>query len=268
MGAFLQELWAEFKSPIPWVVFLTVAMVVAVAGPFGSYGALGISDRVLLWVPISFLAVLFGTFTRACIHGPIGIRPRLLAPFLIAAANSVVLGPALYLLLHGLFSQGFRATSSPQEMALLVASLSLGICALRDAVEMPVAEFAPQSGTDHVPPVPRLARRLDAALRGEIWAISVRDHYVDVQTSLGKSSLLMRFSDAIDEVDGVAGTQVHRSQWVAWAGVDTVCREGSKMILNLKSGQPIPVSRNTRDKVEGRFPISAPAGQTEAQGAA
>lgn len=268
MGAFLQELGAEFKSPIPWVVFLTVAMVVSVAGPFGSYGALGISDRVLVWAPISFLAVLIGSFTRACVHGPIGIRHRLLAPFLITAANSVVLGPTLYLLLHGLFSQVFRATSSLQEISFLVASLSLGICALRATVETPVAEFAPPSGSDHHPPVPRLARRLDLALRGDIWAISVRDHYVDVHTSLGKASLLMRFSDAIDEVDCVEGSQVHRSHWVAWSGVDAVCREGGKMILNLKSGQQIPVSRNNRDKVEARFPISAPAGQTEAQGAA
>jgi len=269
LGAFLQELGAEFKSPVPWVVFVTVAMAVSVAGPFGSYGVLSISERVLFWTPISFLAVLIGSLIRSLVHGPVGIRHRLLAPALIAAANSALLGPALYFLLRGLFLQVFSATSSLQEISLLVASLSLGICALRGSVEQPLAAAnLVQGEAGFGPPPPRLARRLDAGRRGEIWAISVRDHYVDVHTSLGKSSFLMRFSDAIDEVDCMEGAQVHRSHWVAWAGVETVCRDGGKMILHLKTGQQIPVSRNNRDKVEARFPLRAPEGQAEAQGAA
>ena len=268
MGAFLQELGADFKSPVPWVVFVTVAMAVSVAGPFGSYGVLSLSERVVFWTPISFLAVLIGSLIRALVYGPVGIRHRLLAPVLITAANSAVLGPSLYLLLHGLFSRGFSTTSSLQEISTLVASLSLGICALRGAVEPPVTAPVPQSAIDDGPLPPRLARRLEAGRRGEIWAISVRDHYVDVHTSLGKSSLLMRFSDAIDEVDCVEGAQVHRSHWVAWAGVEAVDRAGGKVILQLKTGQQIPVSRNNRDKVETRFPVSASEGLAEAQGAA
>ena len=36
--------------------------------------------------------------------------------------------------------------------------------------------------------------------------------------------------------------------------ITTVCREGGKLVLQLKSGQQIPVSRNHRAKVDARFP--------------
>jgi DNA-binding LytR/AlgR family response regulator len=91
-------------------------------------------------------------------------------------------------------------------------------------------------------------------MHGDIWAITVRDHYVDVQTSLGKASMLLRFADAVAEAEPTLGTQVHRSHWVAWQGVGSVCREGGKVMLHLKNGSQIPVSRNHRDKVDTRFP--------------
>lgn len=266
MGAFLKELGAELRSPVPWVVFVTVAMTVSVAGPFGSYGVLNISERVLFWTPICFLAVLLGSLIRASVAGPLGMRHRFWGTVLITTVNSTVLSPALYALLNDVFSPVFSATSNLQEIALLVGSLSLGICALRVSVDPQMGEGAPPEIAGR--PSPRLARRIEPARRGDIWAISVRDHYVDVHTSLGKSSLLMRFSDAIAEVDCVEGAQVHRSHWVAWEGVGAVCRESGKMILHLKSGPQIPVSRNNRDKVEARFPTLEPQARAAAIGAA
>ena len=116
--------------------------------------------------------------------------------------------------------------------------------------------------------LPRLLRRIEPEYQGEIWAITVRDHYVDVQTSLGKVSLLMRFSDAVEEVDGVPGGQVHRSHWVAWAGVGSVARDGGKVTLQLRNGDQIPVSRVNRNKVYTRSPPPAILNPAEVKGAA
>lgn len=71
-------------------------------------------------------------------------------------------------------------------------------------------------------------------------------------TSAGPSSLLMRFSDAIEETLGVPGAQVHRSHWVAWDAVTGVEREPGKLFLILTDGSRIPVSRAHRDKLEER----------------
>ncbi|MEM6374550.1 MAG: hypothetical protein AAF727_17510, partial [Pseudomonadota bacterium] len=47
---------------------------------------------------------------------------------------------------------------------------------------------------------PRLLNRLPAEQRGALIRISVRDHYVDIVTVQGVTSLLMRFSDAMAEL--------------------------------------------------------------------
>jgi hypothetical protein len=57
---------------------------------------------------------------------------------------------------------------------------------------------------------------LPANLRGgEIWALEAEEHYTKIHTSKGNTLLLMRFSDAITEMDPQPGLQVHRSFWVS-----------------------------------------------------
>lgn len=243
-------------------------MAVAVAGPFGSYGVLTLAERVLFWTPTIGLAVMIGSVIRAYVYGALGLHGKLSGSALIAVLTCAVLCPPLDLLFGAVFPPLFSSLNGMVEVVLLVASLSLGFCAIRvsaapaaEPPAKPVAEPAPVH-------TPRLMRRLDHDKRGEIWAISVRDHYVDVHTSLGKSSLLMRFSDAMDEVNCLPGAQVHRSHWVAWAGVGSVCREGGKMILHLKNGHQLPASRNNRDKVDARFPVFGDATPSESKGAA
>lgn len=267
MGAFLRELVADLRSPVPWVLWLTISMAVAVAGPFGSYGALDASQRVLFWTPVIGVAVGLGSMIRALIYGPLKVRNKLIGSVLIAALTCAVLSPPLYLLISHIFPPVFSQFSGMIEVILMVTSLSMGACALRVSAD-PADKNTSEAEAVTLVQEPRLARRLDAEKRGVIWAISVRDHYVDVQSSLGKSSLLMRFSDAIAEVDCLAGAQVHRSHWVAWDGVGSVCRESGKMILHLKNGHQIPVSRNHRDKVEAQFPLTGQLSRDQSKGAA
>lgn len=271
MGAFLAELRADLRSSAPWVLCMTLALVVSVAGPFGSYGAMPLTQRVLFWTPIIFLAVLIGSVIRAFVYAGLGMRGRVSGSILITALNTAVLCPLMYGLINSFFPRQLSLMGGFFEIVLLVSSLSLGVCALRVSAVPDVGETPTPAVAAAVAPAqaePRLARRLDLDKRGEIWAISVRDHYVDVHTSLGKSSLLMRFSDAIHEVDCVPGAQVHRSHWVAWDGVGSVCREGGKMILHLRNGHQIPASRNNREKVDGRFPTLETDALNETKGAA
>ncbi len=265
MGAFLKELSAEARSVLPWTLWVTISLAVAIAGPFGSYSAMTANMRVLFWTPVIAVALIAGAVVRAFIYGNLGWGGSMKGSLAATALNCTVICPPLYLLLNVVFPQLFSVTTHFGEVFLLVASISLGICALRNTAEneAQVARVSQGDPVSIMPRLPRLMRRIDPDLQGEIWAITVRDHYVDVQTSVGKSSLLMRFSDAIDEVDCQPGSQVHRSHWVAWSGVGSVCREGGKMILHLKNGHQIPVSRNHRDKVDAIFPLM-PAAKTVA----
>ena len=53
----------------------------------------------------------------------------------------------------------------------------------------------------------------------------------------------MRLADAIRELEGAGGLQVHRSWWVSKAAVRDVKREGGRVSLVLASGKLAPVSR-------------------------
>ena len=140
------------------------------------------------------------------------------------------------------------------EMALEIFTVSLGLCILRETQLIPaVPEVEVGTGTNNDTVVqPRLAGRREPDMRGTLISISVRDHYVDVRTDKGRSSLLLRLSDAVDETAPIDGAQVHRSHWVAWEAVQAVERKGDKVLLRLCDGDPIPVSRNYREKLEAR----------------
>lgn len=98
---------------------------------------------------------------------------------------------------------------------------------------------------------PRLIARLPANLRGgEIWALEAEEHYTKIHTSKGNTLLLMRFSDAIAEMDPQPGLQVHRSFWVSRRAVERVARVDKRWVVQLKGGLEIPVSRSYRVTVQ------------------
>jgi LytTr DNA-binding domain len=251
LAGFLAALRADVRSGVPVIIWLTLTFAVVISGPFGSYANHSMIERLLYWPPILAVAVAMSVTLRAFVSGGLGYCDTVKAAFLTAFLVAAALSPLIFLAVGQIFDPVFGGLFGFSEIFLMVGSVSLGVCSLRVATEP--ATFAPGDPVAAVADVPRLLRRLDPALQGDLWAITVRDHYVDVQTSAGKSSLLLRFSDAIAEAEPVAGAQVHRSHWVAWDGVGSVCREGGKMRLHLKNGDQIPVSRNHRDKVDARF---------------
>jgi hypothetical protein len=254
MSAFLDELKSDLRSRVPLVLWLVCAMSLAVSGPFGSYGIFSFWQRLLIWLPVTACAIATITLVRALVYGTWGLRDVPRGAILIAALSCLVICPPVYALANGPFLVPAVKGAGWAELILLVGSITLGISSLRHSIQPMIPATAPETLTETVEsgPLPRLIERLDPDLRGKLQSISVRDHYVDVSTSLGVGSLLMRFSDAISEVWPVEGAQVHRSHWVAWDAVEAVEREGGKLFLRLPSGARIPVSRNHRDKLEAR----------------
>jgi hypothetical protein len=91
---------------------------------------------------------------------------------------------------------------------------------------------------------PKFVERLPVKLRGaEIYAVEAEDHYLRLHTSRGSDLILMRLSDAIAELEGLEGAQVHRSWWVAKTALADVTRTAGRTVLKLKDGAEAPVSR-------------------------
>ena len=74
-------------------------------------------------------------------------------------------------------------------------------------------------------------------------AIEAEDHYCRVRRKDGSDALIhYRFGDALAEVAGIEGAQVHRGSWVAADAVLGAERAGRKWLLVLRQGPKVAVS--------------------------
>ena len=93
--------------------------------------------------------------------------------------------------------------------------------------------------------------RLSPELGTNLMHLRMRDHYVEAHTDAGCELVLMRFGDALKEVEDIEGARVHRSHWVAASAVRRLLREGGKTTLELDNGTRVPVSRSHRQAALG-----------------
>ena len=100
--------------------------------------------------------------------------------------------------------------------------------------------------------VSALLARLPVHKRGELHHLRMQDHYVEVHTDRGMEMVLLRFRDALREVEEVDGLQVHRSHWVARAAVERVERRDGRVTLLLVNGSTVPVSRSFAPALRAR----------------
>jgi DNA-binding LytR/AlgR family response regulator len=73
--------------------------------------------------------------------------------------------------------------------------------------------------------------------------VEAEDHYLRLHTSKGQDLILMRLADAVAELDGIEGAQVHRSWWVAREAITDAKRGDGRATLTLRDGAEVPVSR-------------------------
>jgi DNA-binding LytR/AlgR family response regulator len=123
------------------------------------------------------------------------------------------------------------------ELVLKVMAISAAMIAINVLAE--------RRGVTSAGPQPaKFLERLPLKLRGaEVWAVEAEDHYLRLHTSKGQDLVLMRLSDAIAELEGIEGAQVHRSWWVAREAITEAVRGDGRATLTLKDAAEVPVSR-------------------------
>lgn len=263
-----QRFRAAFLSPAPYVTWAALSLALAVSGPFGTYEHCTFLTRLWCFSVLVGLGLMYGIGARAGLQSIFPTLSFWRASLIVIGASLVILPVPLLFLLARLTM--LRPTSLPSltETAAIVLVFGLATAAIRwtmarasvvpadvsragspdavrpaeEAVAMDDAELAP----------PRLFSRLAAVDAGQLIRLSARNHYVDVVTDKGTSSLLIRMSDAIAELDGIDGLRVHRSHWVAAQAVRGHERKGDKRLLILADGARIPVSRKLQRDVATR----------------
>lgn len=230
-----------------WVVMIVVA---AVAGPFGTFSAMGLGERLLYWAVIVSTSMVLGYLSYG-VARMFWACDRLITQSVMAAALGTVLvaGDVWFLTPTNYWGSLVRPRF---DVLVSYAALILGAVALLRYYWKTMGAEVPVLVQPELPKevTPRLVRRLPETQGGDVLHLSVRDHFIEVTTVGGTSSIRMRFRDALDELDGVLGLRVHRSHWVATAAIQEVERDQARLFIKLVNGTRVPVSRNYRPVLE------------------
>jgi DNA-binding LytR/AlgR family response regulator len=108
----------------------------------------------------------------------------------------------------------------------------------------------------------RFLSRLPLDVGQEIISLSMQDHYVRVTTSRGSVMVLIRFSEAVRELAGYPGAQVHRSHWVASGQAKRILREKDRRMIELVDGRRLPVSRPYLDEARKLVSVDSDLAET------
>lgn len=81
----------------------------------------------------------------------------------------------------------------------------------------------------------------------DIQSVRTEDHYLNVVTRTSRSMVRAKLSDIAALHDGRHGVQINRSQWVAFAAIESIKDEDNGQVtLNLVNGDSATVSRTRR----------------------
>ncbi|MDX2222055.1 MAG: LytTR family DNA-binding domain-containing protein [Rhodospirillaceae bacterium] len=97
---------------------------------------------------------------------------------------------------------------------------------------------------------PGFFKKLRPDLGRNILALEAHEHYIKIHTDRGHELIHYRFGDAVRELGGTPGLQVHRSYWVAQDAVVAVSPAGKSFRLTLCNGLTVPVSLSFRGALQ------------------
>jgi hypothetical protein len=217
-------------------ITLAAGLFLSLAGAFGT-GEAPMVWRLAYWLPLMLVGWVWSVvvsrfvFRSGLFAEPTWARVAI-ASVLAALPVTVAVGVV------GRLAFGVHYASGPP---LLVFAYVLVVCVLLMLINIAVDRQPTTQASDKPP---KFLDRLPLKLRGaEVWAVEAEDHYLRLHTSKGQDLILMRLSDAVSELQGIEGAQVHRSWWIARDAITDAQRGDGRATLTLKDGSQVPVSR-------------------------
>ena len=214
----------------------------AFIGPFGTYDSMSPLARAGYWaLAMSGNWSIWAGSMLLAFHlaGGWPLRRRALA-LAAAALLAAVPGTAVVFAAEALFRPGYVGLGDLQQIYPGVAVIGLLISAAALSLRR---RPAPQAQETPAAAPPRFLNRLPQEIGGDLVYLRMADHYVEAFTTAGSDLVLMRFADAIAELEGADGMRVHRSYWVARGHVAGSERINGRPTLRLTGGHKVPVSR-------------------------
>lgn len=239
-------------------IMFALGLLLAALGPFGTFMMGNLPERLAYWVSLSVGGYLV---FRPAMGAAAAVAERLALPQAPAwiAATGLATIPMTFLV----WLASYRHTPSRWPSAADYFDLYLKVLVIGAGIALLFWFRSPRRGGTAAAPIsprppagvpaapqartttPRFLDRLPAHLGRELVALEMEDHYVRAHTTAGSTLILLRMRDAVAELDGIEGLQVHRSWWVARAAVAETFVEGRSAKLRLANGLEAPVARNS-----------------------
>jgi hypothetical protein len=235
--------------PLLWIACLAAAGLMIVTGGFGT-GELPVAGRAGFWLMLMGWNALKWQLLFAWRVRKPGDWPW------VAAAGTIPLNLPLPFEIQACARLiGTPMAAMPLDVWARAAAISLGVFALCSAIAWVVLRGMPRPAA---PVADGLLSRARIDADG-LAAIEAEDHYCRVHARTGQSALLhYRFGDALAELAGTDGAQVHRGAWVAAAAVEGAERDGRRWRLVLAGGVSVPVSATYVADARARGWLRAP----------
>ncbi|MFD1747063.1 LytTR family DNA-binding domain-containing protein [Rhizobium helianthi] len=261
----LREMQGFFRSYRFWLLIAVVALLFTITGAMGTGATMPVLQRLSFWLALHTMAFSTAVVFAACADWLLGeiVASRLTRMLLGSAAAAAPIGFGVTLLEAG-FMGGPVTLSEVGQQAAMSLPLCLLLCTLTyltqadqsepqspfsDPAVPPSTASAPSPETHQTAPPPALLSRLNPQNRGALLRISAQDHYIEVITARGRELILLRLSDALKEIGGTDGIQIHRSHWVAALHIERLERQRGRLFLLTKGGSELPVSRANEAQV-------------------
>lgn len=243
VGTFVNRARELPTYPTMPVCAAAAIVVASVVGAFGT-GAMPPGLRFAFWSGLIGLNLLawqlwfivavtrLGGWWRAAMVGALVINLPL--PFEIA----------LFLRLVGIRQAPRVSAAWFEGLAISAVILAVMLIVQRQRVTVVASEAIKPGG---------LLARAGAPSPAALVAIRAEDHYCRVLLADGRSALLHhRFGDALREVEAFDGARIHRSVWVANAGVRRAERRGRAWRLVLVDGSSVQVAASAVPQARAR----------------
>lgn len=238
----LREMQAHFGDGRVLAGMAVVAVLLGFAGPFGTFDQLSLGARLAYWAAIVVSTYGLGYAVALFVSELFGLRvPKPWARVLVFGALTGI-PVTLAVMLVNLVAFGSTGIA-PLGLWLQCTLIGMGVIAIGEIVEGSVKPGSPEAAAPTIAAPPPILDRVPLPSRGELWALVVQDHYVEIVTSRGRTLVLMRLGDAIREVGATKGVQIHRSHWVALPAVAKVTKPDGKPTVELPDGRRLGISR-------------------------
>jgi len=251
--AFAQT-YATIFSPLTFFIWAISIVLATTAGPFGSYEAMHWPVRLTYWSLIVTIGIVFGYAVRALGVIVVGFERPFTFDMFASLTMGLTFGPVVWMIRTMFQPVHLHFPVNLLDVMVHTFLISMAVFVVRRQISPsePGAYLLNDDG--FVGPVqdePRVLRRLPEDQQGPVLRLSAKDHYVDIVTDKGTTTIRMRLADAIDEMEPVEGYCVHRSHWVARSSITAIDRENpQKLFVLLSNGDRVPISRKYRPDLE------------------